>query len=60
MQELVLAISDACVLAELDDMGLLNQLPSALRLSTTAAQLTTLRTACLALLSAAMQWDDFR
>lgn len=57
-QELVLIASDAYMLADMDDAALAQQLPQGGRLAPDT--LTTLRNTCLALLSAAMQWSDFR
>lgn len=57
-QELVLIASDAYMLADMDDAALAQQLPQGGRLAPDA--LITLRNTCLALLSAAMQWSDFR
>lgn len=58
MQELVLIANDAYVLADMDDGTLAQQLPQTGRVPPDA--LTMLRNTCLALLSAAMQWDEFR
>lgn len=57
-QELVLIASDAYMLADMDDAALAQQLPQGGRLAPDT--LTTLRNICLALLSAAMQWSEFR
>ena len=57
-QELVLIASDAYMLADMDDAALAQQLPQGGRLAPDTP--TTLRNTCLALLSAAMQWPDFR
>lgn len=57
-QELVLIATDAYMLADMDDAALAQQLPQGGR--TPLDALPMLRNTCLALLSAAVQWAEFR
>ncbi|EIE23491.1 hypothetical protein COCSUDRAFT_65942 [Coccomyxa subellipsoidea C-169] len=60
-QEVVMVISDAYVLSEMDDANLTAQLAGLQRVSGDTTKVADqLRSVCLSMLCAAMQWDDFR
>lgn len=61
VQEVVMVISDAYVLSEMDDANLTAQLAGLQRVSGDTTKVADqLRSVCLSMLCAAMQWDDFR
>ena len=56
-----MVISDAYVLSEMDDANMTAQLAGLQRLSGDTTKVAEqLRSVCLSMLCAAMQWDDFR
>lgn len=56
-----MVISDAYVLSEMDDVSMAASLAGLQRVSTDTTKVTEqLRSVCLSMLCAAMQWDEFR
>ncbi len=61
MQEVVMVISDAYMLSEMDDASMATQLAALQRVAGDTTKVAEqLRSVCLSMLCAAMQWDDFR
>ncbi|BDA47386.1 probable transcription-associated protein 1 [Coccomyxa sp. Obi] len=60
-QEVVMVISDAYMLSEMDDASMATQLAALQRVAGDTTKVAEqLRSVCLSMLCAAMQWDDFR
>lgn len=61
VQEVVMVISDAYMLSEMDDASMASQLAALQRVAGDTTKVAEqLRSVCLSMLCAAMQWDDFR